>query len=86
MNENIRKTFFECVKEVVEIQGLHDIEDMDNDTVLLKSGLDSLSFATIVVLMEKKLGFDPFTESDESFYPQTVADFCNFYEEHNRKL
>ena len=49
------------------------------DTVLLETGLDSLGFAIFVTSLDEELGFDPFTLSDEAFYPQTFAEFVAFY-------
>jgi hypothetical protein len=47
---------------------------------LLDSGLDSLSFALIVMRLEESLGFDPFNESDEVRFPVTFGDFVQLYE------
>ena len=52
------------------------------DTVLLETGLDSLGFAIFVSMLDEELGFDPFTISDESYYPQTFAEFVAFYEKY----
>jgi acyl carrier protein len=48
--------------------------------VLLDSGLDSLAIAVLVARLEETLGLDPFTESDEVFYPVTLGDFIALYE------
>jgi acyl carrier protein len=55
------------------------IPNLTDDAVLLETGMDSLGFAMLVVQLEDTLGFDPFTESDESYYPQTFQDFVEFY-------
>jgi acyl carrier protein len=47
---------------------------------LIDSGLDSLAFAILVTRLEDELGFDPFTEADETRYPTTVGDLIEFYE------
>ncbi|UFI05716.1 acyl carrier protein [Roseibium aggregatum] len=54
--------------------------EITDDLVLLESGLDSLGFAILVVELEEELGFDPFTLSDEAYYPQTFEEFVAFYE------
>lgn len=54
-------------------------EALTADTVLLESGLDSLGFAILVSRLEDELGYDPFSESDEPYYPQTFGDFVRFY-------
>lgn len=51
------------------------------DTVLLESGLDSLCFAIVVARLEDQLGVDPFTASDDVFFPVTLGDFIKFYED-----
>ncbi|HLK25102.1 MAG TPA: hypothetical protein VKT30_10615 [Caulobacteraceae bacterium] len=51
-----------------------------DDLVLLESGLDSLCFAIIVATLEDELGFDPFSASDDVYFPVTFGDFVKFYE------
>ena len=53
---------------------------LTDDLVLLESGLDSLCFAIIVASLEDDLGFDPFTEAEDVYFPVTLADFVRFYE------
>ena len=53
---------------------------LTDDLVLLDSGLDSLAIAILVARLEETLGFDPFSESDDVFYPVTLGDFIRFYE------
>ena len=61
---------------------VEDVEmpDWSDDVVLLESGLDSLAFAVAVTELEDKLGFDPFTESEDPYYPVTFGEFVAFYE------
>lgn len=54
---------------------------LNTDTVLLESGLDSLCFAIVVARLEDQLGVDPFTASDDVFFPVTLGDFVKFYED-----
>jgi acyl carrier protein len=49
---------------------------------LLESGLDSLSFAIIVVKLEDEMGYDPFTSDEQVEFPITIADFVRLYETH----
>jgi|GEM_PF-1068598 len=53
---------------------------LSDDLVLLESGLDSLCFAIIVATLEDELGYDPFTEAEDVFFPVTFGDFVKFYE------
>lgn len=56
--------------------------ELTPETVLLDTGLDSLGFAIFVSALEEELGYDPFTLSQDAFYPQTFAEFVSFYERH----
>ena len=53
---------------------------LEEETILLETGLDSLDFAILVTRLEQELGYDPFTLSDEAVYPQTFGEFVAFYE------
>jgi acyl carrier protein len=53
---------------------------LTDDLVLLESGLDSLCFAILVAQLEDELGFDPFTASEDVYFPVTFGDFIAFYE------
>jgi acyl carrier protein len=45
-----------------------------------ESGLDSLSFAIIVVKLEDELGFDPFISDEAVQFPSTFGDLMRLYE------
>ncbi len=53
---------------------------LDDETVLANSGLDSLCFAILVARLEDELGVDPFTASEEVYFPVTLSDFVSLYE------
>jgi acyl carrier protein len=53
---------------------------LDNDLILLESGLDSLSFAVIVARLEDELGVDPFSSDEDAEIPITFANFVSLYE------
>ena len=75
--ESIVRSEFEQVAREQEkvLSGLSD------DTVLLDLGLDSLCFAIIVARLEDQLGVDPFTASEDVYFPVTLGDFIKFYED-----
>ena len=80
-----------CLKEKIKEHLIKIIEENDiprpeinDDTVLLNTGLDSLGFAILVTELEEKLGYDPFVKLDEAVYPKTFLDFVSIYEK-NRK-
>ena len=82
IKETIRATFSSVFSEQVEGCQLPIIND---DLVLLESGLDSMGFAVLVVELEEVLGFDPFSISEEAFYPSTYGEFVSFYEKNEPK-
>lgn len=57
------------------------IAPLSDDLVLLDSGLDSLCFAMIVAKLEDELGIDPFTASEDVYFPVTLGEFVKFYED-----
>ena len=56
------------------------IAPLSDDLVLLDSGLDSLCFAIVVAKLEDELGVDPFTASEDVYFPVTLGEFVKFYE------
>jgi hypothetical protein len=66
--------------EQVALEQSRKIPRLTDDLKLLDSGLDSLSFALIVVRLEEALGFDPFDVADEVKFPVTFGDFVRLYE------
>jgi acyl carrier protein len=58
---------------------------LSDELKLLDSGLDSLSFALIVMRLEEELGFDPFDLSDEMKFPVTFGDFVDLYENYAKQ-
>lgn len=78
MRETIRAVFEEIWAE----QEAGPAPTLADETVLLETGLDSLGLAIFVSRLDEELGFDPFTASDEAYYPQTFGEFVAFYEKH----
>jgi acyl carrier protein len=67
--------------EQVSREQHRDLGVFDDDLVLLESGLDSLCFAIIVARLEDQLGIDPFTASEDVYFPATLGDFIKFYQD-----
>lgn len=78
MYELIVKT----MQEVAEMQGKKLATAVTVDSVLLDIGLDSLSYAILVVELETKIGFDPFQMESAPIYPVTMREFVALYEKH----
>ena len=76
---SIRETIILYMQQIAE-EGKKDLAPLTDELVLLDSGLDSLMFAVLVARLEETLGIDPFTESDEIYFPVTLGDFIRFYE------
>lgn len=68
--------------EQVALEQKRKLAQLTDDLKLLDSGLDSLSFALIVMRLEDALGFDPFDVPDEVKFPVTFGDFVTLYENH----
>lgn len=79
MRDVITEVFYEVYKREVTYDGFSNLDD---DVVLLDCGLDSLGFAILVTELEEALGFDPFTTSDDAYYPRTFGELVSFYEKH----
>jgi acyl carrier protein len=76
---SIRATVVSQFEQVAREQKRH-LAPLTDNLKLLDSGLDSLSFALIVMRMEEALGFDPFDVTDEVKFPVTFGDFVKLYE------
>ena len=55
------------------------VPNLEADTILLETGLDSLGFAVLIVELEDGLGYDPFAEAEEANYPQTFGEFVEYF-------
>jgi acyl carrier protein len=76
---SIRTTVLSQIQEIAQ-DNKKSLPPLTDELVLLDSGLDSLAIAILVARLEEELGFDPFTESDDIYYPVTLGDFIKFYE------
>ncbi|SFT99258.1 hypothetical protein SAMN04487956_1468 [Halomonas saccharevitans] len=41
--------------------------------------MDSLGFAILVTMLDAELDYDPFSLSEDAYYPQTFGEFVDFY-------
>ena len=67
--------------ELVATEQKRRLAPLSDDLPLAESGMDSFSFAIIVVRLEETLGFDPFNAADAVAFPVTLGDFIHLYEE-----
>lgn len=76
---SVRLTVLSVIQVVGEEQE-KKLAPLEDSLSLANSGLDSLCFAIIVARLEDELGVDPFTASEEVYFPVTVSDFVALYE------
>jgi len=74
-----RAIILEQLSELFEEDEL-DMPEINDDTILLETELDSLGFAVLVTRLDEELGYDPFSLMDEPAYPETFKDFVEIYE------
>lgn len=70
--------------EQVAVEQRRKLVRLSDDLKLLESGLDSLSFALIVMRLEEALGYDPFDAPEAVNFPVTFGDFVKLYENHTK--
>lgn len=80
MSKTIRETIGQAFEDVCAEQDIVIKHKVDNELVLLNSGLDSLGFAILVAELENRLGYDPFVLMDTPVYPRTMGEFVAMYE------
>ncbi|MEQ5075472.1 acyl carrier protein [Providencia alcalifaciens] len=79
----MKKIIIEKFNEALEQTNVNkQFQDIEDNMVLLDSGLDSLGFAILVALLEEELGYDPFQIMEDAIYPKTFIEFVNIYETH----
>jgi acyl carrier protein len=76
----IQATVFEKFAQVARDQD-KQLAPLNDDLLLLDSGLDSLCFAIVVARLEDELGVDPFTAAEDAYFPVTLGEFVRFYED-----
>lgn len=78
--EQLRQKVLACLAEAAEVRGAKAVSALQDNSVLLESGLDSLGFAVLVVRLEETLGYDPFVLMSQPVYPRTFGEFLDIYE------
>jgi len=76
---SIKLTIMDQMKQIAREHG-KTLAPLQDDLVLLDSGLDSLGFAVLVARLEDTLGIDPFTAAEDAMFPLTLGDFVKVYE------
>ncbi|EFC4873613.1 acyl carrier protein [Escherichia coli] len=81
---DLRHKITTTIQETAEIRN-SEINSLEDDTILLNSGLDSLGFAILVATLEDELGYDPFVMMDTPVYPRTLGEFIEIYQRFSPK-
>jgi len=76
---SIKETVHSVFEKVAASQG-RVLAPLTDELDLSECGLDSFSFAMIVVSLDDALGFDPFRSSDTVKFPATYGDFVQLYD------
>jgi len=79
---NFKQTIKKCILDTIDSLDLEvAVSSIEDDTVLLESGLDSIGFAIVISALEEELGFDPFVELENPVYPETFSELVSIYED-----
>lgn len=76
---SIKSTIISQIEQIAKEQD-KTLVHLTEDLPLLESGLDSLALAILVARLEDALGVDPFSASDNVYYPTTLGDLIRCYE------
>lgn len=77
---SIRNQIEQCLCMAIELANIEPPTEIGEEMLLLETGLDSLGLAMLVVDLEEKFGYDPFTLMEEPIYPKTFGQFVGIYE------
>lgn len=77
--DELKTKILASLERVASMNDVTLVSPLEEDTVLLESGLDSLGFATLVASLDVELDYDPFAAADEAYYPRTLAEFIDYY-------
>ncbi len=77
---SVRSAIISRFEQVAQEQNKR-IPPLTDDMVLLDSGLDSLCLAIVVARLDDELGCDPFSSTEDAYFPVTLRDFIRLYED-----
>lgn len=78
---SLQSVVVEAMRRVAVEDGVSLREDLDEESILLESGLDSLGYAIVVAELEDELGYDPFVLMETPVYPRTLGEFVAIYDQ-----
>lgn len=80
---NLEQIIFNEIRQIAAETGAPVASELNRDTKVFESGLDSLGFAVLVAKLEETLGYDPFVSMVEPIYPVTLGEFVDVYTAHD---
>ncbi|RUO32801.1 phosphopantetheine-binding protein [Aliidiomarina sanyensis] len=69
----------DVMDEVAAETGRETLNQIDSQTLLAESGLDSLGLAIVMARLETRLGFDPFARTSDAQFPRTFSELVALY-------
>ncbi|WP_221931498.1 phosphopantetheine-binding protein [Aliidiomarina halalkaliphila] len=69
----------DVMDEVAAETGREILNQMDSQTLLVESGLDSLGLAIVMARLEERLGYDPFSRMSDDQFPHTFSELVAVY-------
>ena len=79
---DIRSTVIRVIGEAMDNRDSQLLAEIEDESVLLEIGLDSLGYAIVVTMLDEELGYDPFFIMEEPVYPTTLKEFVDIYEKY----
>jgi hypothetical protein len=79
---NVEQIIFNEIRQIAAESSTPLASELNRETKVLDSGLDSLGFAVLVAKLEETLGYDPFVSMAEPIYPATLGEFVDVYTAH----
>lgn len=76
----MKELIIQVMRDIAQQTECDMVATLNDNTVLLDSGLDSMGFAILVASLEEQLGYDPFSLMDEPIYPRTLGEFVAIYQ------
>ena len=76
----MKEKILSLMQEITLMFGGTLVENLDDDTILLETGMDSMGFAVLVARLEEETGVDPFSMMEEPVYPRTLKELVDIYE------
>lgn len=78
----MKEEIIKIIKNIAEDYGWEIKTTLNEESLLIECGLDSLGFAILVAQLEETYKYDPFSMMEEPLYPETLGEFVAIYEKY----